>query len=827
MTIKDIPPVKLIEHYLHKEEQKARLITIHELATKLLAKQAATATESKAKPPKSGHAVYEHLRPMYRTVHRTKPREMVLRAIRWVNPERMFPIMSWDDKKLDSLSLEEFEAAFVELAKIRREAHVISNRYDQMLNAIKAGQLPYHIPYANINYMSLAEHEDRATRLGAGAEDWGWELDEKAEEFRAKFEGKDWREDRQKQADAKTKEGRPLTLTVDSIDGLWEDGAPPFMRTREGRKGERLMRARRQNVTKFDLNVTITSPDGSTQDMDFNVHAFDQKEAISRVQGSAKRAGGSNVSKVEVTKVTKGDKIRMPTRAKIWAQEFVAVPELERRPGEEIRIPRGNLKGMIRIPAKQPSWMSDAQWKTLQKKQKGQFGPRGKKIELSITPLDFYDTNIEIALRREERWTQRGLAPHRGAASQAAGGHAEEAGVAVAGTPAPRPPKPATPPQTPEEKAEAERVRAKWEADQEERKKKQAEEFTVEGAGHAKATALLRHGNVVKRLEAIDPSLNDWAIIEAPDDFDPATHFTADNIVLEGEDAPKSLAGGQWNRGQTMLLTDKSGQKWVLKVTGLGGKAVENERELLYQAIDRALGLNVTPRVLLATNVDASIWANAKDKTGGDIVSSSRKSAFKDGFEGGQGHINEFINSNPDIKSLNDASDEEFQDTFSTPEKRRTWYSMALLDAISGNMDSWSSNIMIHPERGIFSIDNGLGFGGFSTDKSDNLVMKGRSSFGNAWLPGARGMGEHSQLLNSAFSNAGFDQAEIRTELSDFFDEHFDAAKIQKVTEAMEFGPPGGGWDTLDPVARRKEFVDKMMGQVFDVLQTPGLQVGS
>ena len=177
MTIKDNNPVELIEYYLHKEEQKARLISIHELATKLLSKQA-TATKSEGLKP--GHAVYSHLRPMYRTVHRTKPREMVLRAIRWVNPERMFPIMSWSKEKLADLSREEFEDAFKELAKIRREAHVISNRYDQMMNAIDAGQAPYHIPYAGINYMSLEEHRERATRLGAGAESWGWEIDQKA-----------------------------------------------------------------------------------------------------------------------------------------------------------------------------------------------------------------------------------------------------------------------------------------------------------------------------------------------------------------------------------------------------------------------------------------------------------------------------------------------------------------------------------------------------------------------------------------------------------------------------------------------------------------------
>ncbi len=36
------------------------------------------------------HARYPHLVPMYRTVHRKIPRPMVFRAIRWVNPKRMF-----------------------------------------------------------------------------------------------------------------------------------------------------------------------------------------------------------------------------------------------------------------------------------------------------------------------------------------------------------------------------------------------------------------------------------------------------------------------------------------------------------------------------------------------------------------------------------------------------------------------------------------------------------------------------------------------------------------------------------------------------------------
>ena len=49
---------------------------------------------------------------MYRTVHRKIPREMVFRAIRWVNPKRMFPgagltkeeMMNMSEKELRKIS---------------------------------------------------------------------------------------------------------------------------------------------------------------------------------------------------------------------------------------------------------------------------------------------------------------------------------------------------------------------------------------------------------------------------------------------------------------------------------------------------------------------------------------------------------------------------------------------------------------------------------------------------------------------------------------------------------------------------------------------------
>ena len=53
------------------------------------------------------HARYPHLVPMYRTVHRTKPRAMVLRAIRWVNPKRMFPGAGLTKEEMMNMSEEE------------------------------------------------------------------------------------------------------------------------------------------------------------------------------------------------------------------------------------------------------------------------------------------------------------------------------------------------------------------------------------------------------------------------------------------------------------------------------------------------------------------------------------------------------------------------------------------------------------------------------------------------------------------------------------------------------------------------------------------------
>ena len=130
------------------------------------------------------HAMYPHLRPMYRTVHRTIPRQITFRAIRWVNPARMYPVSQISREEIAAMSKEERAEAISELAKYRREAHVIHNRYNEMIDLIHDGKLPYHINYAGVKVENLDQYLERAERLKTGVDEWEQGLDRQAVVFR-------------------------------------------------------------------------------------------------------------------------------------------------------------------------------------------------------------------------------------------------------------------------------------------------------------------------------------------------------------------------------------------------------------------------------------------------------------------------------------------------------------------------------------------------------------------------------------------------------------------------------------------------------------------
>ena len=329
------------------------------------------------------HARYPHLVPMYRTVHRTKPRAMVLSAIRWVNPNRMFPGAGKTRAEMEGMSSDDLEKLIVDLNGYRGEAHVIHNRYNQMIDLINMGELPYFIPYAGFKqdkWEMLQEYMDRAQRLKDGTEEWENVLDHQALEIRnilLKREGADKRR-------------------LDDIEGLWVDAkgeaaAPNFMDVKKGKEKKIALRANR------------ISADGKRV-------KHRQKIYVRRfiaVDPQEQRPG-------EVMRLPAGGQVRRPgrdnpTARKIFDEHGGAAEHL-------VRMPRGWAQG-----TDNPELREKGNMITM---------PPGRKDPriLTFAELDF----DAVANRREARWTQpdplgkRGQARHRGAASQVPGGHGGE-----------------------------------------------------------------------------------------------------------------------------------------------------------------------------------------------------------------------------------------------------------------------------------------------------------------------------------------------------------------------------------------------------------------
>ena len=329
------------------------------------------------------HARYPHLVPMYRTIHRKVPRPMVTRAIRWVNPKRMFPGAGLTKEEMQDMSKQELSDLIVKLNEYRAEAHVIHNRYNQMIDMINMGELPYFIPYAGFKqdkWNMLQEYMDRAERLKDGTEEWEHVLDRQAIEIRNILN---------EQHETK----------LDDIDGLWEDAqgnpaAPNFMDLKKGEKAKKFLRSSR------------ITPDGKRVRLKQNIHA---RRFIA----------------VPAAEVRKGENVRMPAGGNI------------RRPGRDNPRDRalfdkhgGAVAHLVRIP-KVP-WIVGSMEQELREKGQMISLPPGRKDPMIITFGEISDA--DVANRRVARWTHtdplgmRGKRPHIGAASRGAEGSLAQEG---------------------------------------------------------------------------------------------------------------------------------------------------------------------------------------------------------------------------------------------------------------------------------------------------------------------------------------------------------------------------------------------------------------
>ena len=163
------------------------------------------------------HKLYSHLVPAYRTVHRTVPRRIVFRAIRWVNPKRQFKLMNVKTSDYANMHEDELKRHITGLNQYRAEALTISNRYDQMIAMIEMGKTPYRIFWPEDNPMTQEEYLERASRLKDGTVKWEHMIDN--------------------QAAALTKELGKRKIALGSIDELWEDDMMPFFK-KEGKFGD-------------------------------------------------------------------------------------------------------------------------------------------------------------------------------------------------------------------------------------------------------------------------------------------------------------------------------------------------------------------------------------------------------------------------------------------------------------------------------------------------------------------------------------------------------------------------------------------------------------
>jgi len=512
------------------------------------------------------HARYPHLVPMYRTIHRTKPRAMVLRAIRWVNPKRMFPGAGKTRAEMEGMSSDDLEKLIVDLNDYRGEAHVIHNRYNHMIELINMGELPYFIPYAGFKqdkWSMLQEYMDRALRLKEGTEAWEQVLDRQAIEIRnilLKREGGDKRK-------------------LDDIDGLWVDAkgqpaAPNFMDVKKGKEKKIALRANR--ISKNGKRVR---------------HA--PKVFVRRFAA------------VHPQEARRGEVIRMPAMGKIGR------PGRDRPTARRIFDKHGGAAGhLVRMPK---AWALGTDTPELREKGNMISMPAGRKdpMILTFSELDF----DAVANRREARWTQpdplgkRGVARHRGGASAAPGGHEAE-GVADRGELRQR---------------RADNIRERQQLLDERRRRRRGGRGADRGAG--RDPAVDRSGKMEQAVK-INQEFND-AAATLFDTYDVnQTHLNEmQNIKAEDVVSVKKMGGGvNADDGTVLVLTLRNGGKYVYKIVPNEQKSeqVANAIDKIF-----GLGVNVDTVQFNKINADAlkrlgaptpsEVLQNALDFGGGHL----------------------------------------------------------------------------------------------------------------------------------------------------------------------------------------------------------------
>ena len=715
------------------------------------------------------HAKYPHLVPMYRTVHRKVPRPLAYRAIRWVNPKRMFPGAGYTKEEMANMSKEELSKLIVQLNDYRAEAHVIHNRYNQMIDMINMGQLPYYIPYANIKenkWMSLQDHMDRAMRLKDGTKEWENTLDQQAMDIRSLLLDKH---------DTK----------LDEIDGLWTDAdgnpsSPVFYDLKKGKGAKKFLR-------------------------------------VQRIESDGKR-------------------VKHPQ--KIYARRYIAVPDIERRKGEEVRMP---AKGRLRRPsrndrgraifdehgaaamhlARMPRGHFEVGSDERRLREQGQLIslPKGRENPVMITYSPISEENV--AARRFQRVTQ----PERGGRHPAGAPHSRgPEGVHVEPSAEPiridqdwrNQPESEDTGQREERRQRREERRAAREAEQEVRRQKvdeeqarrQAEEVAGvenairnknEGKADAAAHVLLkeRHQAMTNLYDSSFIKNNQFGttsqfIFRDENQIDIANLKASDivHVMLmtrndQGGGAGDEVGEGGIGSAATFRVTLRDGSKIVYKMV-----EGENHAENLATMTDRILGLGITAGSAylnpeIQEDAAEGIGVSAIiDAYGGKGLPAEQKQRMieKSGFKGnrlqeklkalgqaGHAHVMEYCA--PECVPYAKAEPEQTRSLVTDKDNRSSIHKMAMLDFVTGNKDRHHKNFMITSENKLVAIDSGFAghySGFFSGSTTDGTILHR-----NGAEYGYNDFNASSLFRNGFGTPASQWQDDMMNEAMELFDSHF------------------------------------------------------
>jgi len=742
----------LRDRQLRREENSAwdtNLLQLADFAHMLLYKQ---------------HALYPHLRPMYRTVHRQVPRRLVFRAIRWVNPARMFKSAMLTRQQIADMSPEERAKAIAEIADYRREAHLIRNRYNEMISLIHEGKLPYYIRHAGVKIQTMEQYLERAERLKLGTSDWEFELDKKAVEFREEM----------------GKHGEKF----DDVRDLWKDGLPPFFDPKRGREKKAPMRLIDKEGNRLKIEIFAR---------DFiDVHPDEIRE-------------GEDLwipKKIEIAAEADGDPdgavpIRVPTHFVdnhfSNARNFLENEgqfQTELGDGRKVVIRHNKLddphaRREFRATQKDPLW-----------------GDRRKAHDPRAE---------ERRVRGEERTAERvkgrwGQDPHAGGVPGEHGSEQEAAGLGGDVEPHPSVGFPAQAPVPPgagkqgkfklpsalaatQAGIQAKQPASPWPSD----KGVPNDERMNFGIG-GRANPVQMNTDMQKNV----------------DDLGLENQFLYDEFDLSNIDPTKDVkfinffSGGiNANKGEVMVVEIK-GKKFVYKIS-----AGEQWAEMATYAMDRTMGFGVQPHIKIV-NLGMT-WLQGH-------TNSTQERAIRRNGEKGGGFLMEL---HPDFTELKkDVS--KFNDALKDLDNRQRFFGILALDVMLGNPDRHYGNLGVNALLEIVAVDTGFG-ARFADVEQNNMRTKGLLKWemhrdkDHTADDGYDDHFNHPQKFTHGQLTTP-SNIDLENEFDDWFDEHFDMNKALEVAEAANLQAVGkfmdGGEVTTEAFKERlKGYVIWQCGQ--------------